>query len=67
MSDWHRGAAQAVPPAAYAADYVTYGDVARAFEEFLARNPRGPFIIASHSQGSIRALRLLSEQCPARS
>ena len=48
-------------PAAYAADEVAYGDVARAFQEFLRRNPRGPFIIASHSQGSIHALRLLQE------
>jgi hypothetical protein len=49
-------------PEAYAADDVAYGDVARAFEEFLRRNPRGPFIIASHSQGSIHALRLLQEK-----
>lgn len=47
---------------AYAADDVAYGDVARAFQEFLRRNPRGPFIIASHSQGSIHALRLLQEE-----
>jgi Protein of unknown function (DUF3089) len=49
-------------PEAYAADDVAYGDVARAFREFLRRNPRGPFIIASHSQGSIHALRLLQEE-----
>ena len=49
-------------PAAYAADEVAYGDVARAFREFLRRNPRGPFIIAGHSQGSIHALRLLQEE-----
>jgi Protein of unknown function (DUF3089) len=49
-------------PEAYAADDVAYGDVARAFAEFLRRNPQGPFIIASHSQGSIHALRLLQEK-----
>lgn len=49
-------------PAAYSADDVAYGDVARAFREFLKRNPRGPFILASHSQGSIHALRLLQEE-----
>lgn len=47
---------------AYAADDVAYGDVARAFDEFLRRNPHGPFVIASHSQGSIHALRLLQEK-----
>jgi len=49
-------------PDAYSADDVAYGDVARAFREFLKRNPRGPFIIASHSQGSIHALRLLQQK-----
>ena len=34
----------------------------RAFAEFLRLNPDGPFIIASHSQGSIHALRLLQEK-----
>lgn len=49
-------------PAAYAADALAYGDVARAFARFLELNPAGPFIIASHSQGSIHALRLLQEK-----
>ena len=48
-------------PEGYAADELAYGDVARAFTQFLKINPRGPFIIASHSQGSIHAMRLLQE------
>ena len=47
---------------AYAADELAYGDVERAFERFLQVNPSGPFILASHSQGSIHALRLLQQQ-----
>src|SRR5262249_35973411 len=34
----------------------------RAFERFLQVNPTGPFILASHSQGSIHALRLLQQR-----
>jgi Protein of unknown function (DUF3089) len=49
-------------PEAYAADELAYGDVERAFERFLQVNPQGPFILASHSQGSIHALRLLQQQ-----
>lgn len=49
-------------PQAYAADELAYGDVERAFERFLQINPNGPFILASHSQGSIHALRLLQQQ-----
>jgi hypothetical protein len=48
--------------AAYAAADLAYGDVARAFDEFLRANPQGPFILASHSQGSIHALRLLQQR-----
>lgn len=40
---------------------LAYSDVARAFEVFLANNAGRPFIIASHSQGTYHALRLLSE------
>jgi len=40
-------------PEAYAADELAYGDVARAFERFVQIHPRGAFILASHSQGSI--------------
>ncbi|HTQ15167.1 MAG TPA: DUF3089 domain-containing protein [Rhizomicrobium sp.] len=40
-----------------------YSDVARAFAEFLGRiGPGKPFIVASHSQGSRHALRLLAEE-----
>lgn len=41
----------------YAAADLAYSDVARAFNEFLTVNPNRPFILASHSQGSIHALR----------
>ncbi len=49
-------------PEAYAADDIAYGDIARAFDVFLARIGDAPFIIASHSQGSIHAVRLLEEK-----
>lgn len=41
---------------------MAYGDVARSFDEFLRRNPTGPLILASHSQGSLHLLRLLSDR-----
>jgi hypothetical protein len=41
---------------------LAYGDVARAFDEFLRRNPDGPIILAAHSQGSLHLLRLLAER-----
>ncbi|HVV34412.1 MAG TPA: DUF3089 domain-containing protein [Vitreimonas sp.] len=47
---------------AYAAADLAYSDVARAFDAFLSRIGDRPFIIASHSQGSIHALRLLQER-----
>ncbi len=41
---------------------LAYGDVAAAFRHYLAHENRGrPFIIASHSQGTIHAVRLLQE------
>ncbi|TGD74577.1 DUF3089 domain-containing protein [Mangrovimicrobium sediminis] len=40
---------------------LAYSDIARAFEVFLARNDGRPFIVASHSQGTYHALRLLAE------
>lgn len=49
-------------PAAYAADELAYQDVERAFDAFLRAEPNRPFIIASHSQGSIHALRLLQQR-----
>jgi hypothetical protein len=48
--------------AAYAAADLAYGDVVRAFDQFLHVNPKGPFVLASHSQGSIHALRLLQQR-----
>lgn len=49
------------PEAAKALD-AAYGDVAAAFDAFLAANPRGPIILAAHSQGSRHLMRLLSEK-----
>lgn len=49
-------------PEGYATAELAYGDLARAFDRFLQVNPKGPFILASHSQGSIHALRLLQER-----
>jgi hypothetical protein len=48
---------------AQAAFQLAYADVLRAFNYYLAHQNRGrPFIIASHSQGSLHALRLLQER-----
>ena len=48
---------------AKAAYELAYGDVLRAFDYYLAHQNQGrPFIIASHSQGSLHALRLLQER-----
>lgn len=52
-------------PEGYAAADLAYRDVARAFDAFLSANPNQPFILASHSQGSIHALRLLQERIMA--
>lgn len=42
---------------------LAYGDVARAFRHFIAHESRGrPFIVASHSQGTAHAVRLLQEE-----
>ncbi len=46
----------------YAAADLAYRDVARAFDQFVSIHPDRPFILASHSQGSIHALRLLQER-----
>jgi hypothetical protein len=54
----------AAPPdiAEKAMDFA-YADVARAFDHFLANDNQGrPFIIASHSQGSTHAFRLVKEK-----
>ena len=42
---------------------LAYGDVARAFDYYIKHYNQGrPFVIASHSQGSVHALRLLEEK-----
>ncbi|HLJ91255.1 MAG TPA: DUF3089 domain-containing protein [Candidatus Angelobacter sp.] len=46
-----------------AATDLAYSDVARAFDYYIAhRNQGRPFIVASHSQGSTHAMRLLQEK-----
>jgi hypothetical protein len=46
-----------------AAYELAYGDVRRAFDFYIAHENAGrPFILASHSQGSLHALRLLQER-----
>ncbi len=45
---------------------LAYRDIAAAFDTFLKYNAGRPFIIASHSQGSYHALRLLAEQVDGR-
>ncbi|WP_181814741.1 DUF3089 domain-containing protein [Sphingomonas aracearum] len=42
---------------------VAYADIARAFRHYLAHDNGGrPFLIASHSQGTAHAIRLLQEE-----
>ncbi len=42
---------------------LAYSDIERAFDAFLSqRDPNLPFIIASHSQGTAHAMRLLAER-----
>lgn len=42
---------------------IAYGDIAHAFRHYIAhRNQGRPFIIASHSQGTAHAIRLLQEE-----
>jgi hypothetical protein len=48
---------------AQAAFELAYGDVQRAFDYYMAHENHGrPFILASHSQGSLHAMRLLQER-----
>lgn len=50
------------PDAARAID-LAYGDVARAFDAFLAQIPRSrPILLAAHSQGSLHLMRLMAEK-----
>ena len=46
---------------------LAYGDVERAFDYYIAHESDGrPFVLASHSQGSFHALRLLQERIAGR-
>ena len=57
------GAITSVEPAAVNATNLAYSDVLRAFDYYIAHYNGGrPFILASHSQGSIHAMRLLQER-----
>jgi hypothetical protein len=56
------GAFLVAPALAQPALDAAYGDVARAFDAFLAGNPEGPIILAGHSQGALHLLRLLKER-----
>lgn len=49
-------------PAGDRALAAAYRDVAQAFDAFLTANPRGPLILAGHSQGSRHLLQLLREK-----
>ena len=49
-------------PQAYAATDLAYSDIARAFNAFVDTEGNRRFIIASHSQGSVHAMRLLQEK-----
>ena len=51
----------AKPEDARAACDVAYGDIKRAFAIFLRHNQDRPFFIASHSQGTLHAMRLIEE------
>jgi hypothetical protein len=56
-------AVTSIEPAGLAATELAYGDVLRAFDDFIERRNQGrPFILAGHSQGSIHAMRLLQER-----
>jgi Protein of unknown function (DUF3089) len=55
-----RGSSDAEAAAAFE---LAYSDVRRAFDHYLEHENQGrPFIIASHSQGSLHALRLVQER-----
>lgn len=53
-------------PDGAAALELAYADIAAAFTEFLSRIGERPFIVASHSQGTYHALRLLAEHVDGR-
>jgi hypothetical protein len=41
---------------------LAYQDVSKAFERFLAQEPKGPIILVGHSQGALHLTRLLRER-----
>ena len=41
---------------------AAYGDVAAAWDAFVAANPRGPIIIAGHSQGALHLAHLIHDR-----
>jgi hypothetical protein len=46
---------------------LAYSDILRAFDHYIAHENKGrPFILASHSQGSLHATRLIQERLAAR-
>ncbi len=49
-------------PEAQQAIAAAYGDVALAFDHFVAQNPKGPIILAGHSQGALHLTRLMKEK-----
>ena len=52
---------------AEAAYQLAYSDVLRAFDYYIAHENEGrPFLLASHSQGSLHAMRLLQERIAGR-
>ncbi|PIQ28526.1 hypothetical protein COW36_12885 [bacterium (Candidatus Blackallbacteria) CG17_big_fil_post_rev_8_21_14_2_50_48_46] len=59
------GAFYAPQAPAQAAFELAYQDIARAFEGFLKDNPKRPFILAGHSQGSLHLMRLIQEKIAA--
>jgi hypothetical protein len=57
------GAITSSDPRAIEATSLAYSDVLRAFDFYISHYNEGrPFILASHSQGSIHAMRLLQER-----
>jgi hypothetical protein len=56
------GAFYAPQVPAQASFEIAYQDVARAFVDYLKDNPKRPFILAGHSQGSLHLMRLIQEK-----
>jgi hypothetical protein len=57
------GAFLSQKPEAKAALEIAYGDVAQAFDRFLAQvDPNEPIVLAGHSQGALMVMRLLRDR-----